>query len=84
MTMAKPPSTPMIEVDGRNRVTLPGKAHRRYLMHEQEDGTVILEPAVVLSELEASYRADPEIQAKVQHGRSHPEQRRPRPERRLS
>jgi len=74
----------MIEVDARNRVTLPGKAHNRYLVHEQEDGTVILEPAVVLSALEARYRANAEIQATVESGRAHPELRRPRPERRTA
>lgn len=75
---------PMIEVDARNRLTLPGKAHRRYLVHEQDDGTVILEPAVVISELEARYRANPDLQAKVAHGRAHPELSKARPPRRTA
>lgn len=79
-------TTPMtlIEVDARSRVTLPGKANRRYLVREEDDGTVILEPAVVMSELEARYLANPELQARVAHGRAHPEQGRPRPERRTA
>lgn len=77
-------SPTMIEVDARNRVTLPGKANRRYLLHEQDDGTMILEPAVVISELEARYRANPELQARVAHARAHPEQARPRPARRTT
>ncbi len=82
MTIAAP--IPMIEVDARNRVTLPGKAHRRYLVHEQDDGTVILEPAVVISELEARYRANSDLQGKVAHGRAHPELSKPRPRRRTA
>ncbi len=74
--------TPMVEVDARSRVTLPGKAHRRYLLHEQDDGTMILEPAVVISELEARYRANPQLQAQIEHARAHPEQSQPRPSRR--
>ncbi len=80
MTIAAP--VPVIEVDARNRVTLPGKAHRRYLVHEQDDGTVILEPAVVISELEARYRVNPDLQATVARGRAHPELSKPRPPRR--
>jgi hypothetical protein len=74
----------MIEVDGRNRVTLPGKAHRRYLLHEQPDGTVILVPAVVMSELEATYLANPDLQARIEYARAHPEDARPRPPRRTT
>ena len=72
---------PMIEVDGRNRVTLPGKAHRRYLVREERDGTLILEPAVVISEIEARYRGS-DVEAAVEHSRAHPEQMKPRPTRR--
>lgn len=71
----------MIEVDARSRVTLPGRAGRRYLLHEDPDGTVVLEPAVLLSEMEVAYLRDPDLQAKVVHSREHPQQRRPRPTR---
>lgn len=45
----------VIEVDDRRRVSL-GKfgRHNRYLVHEQTDGTLILEPAVVLTEAEVA------------------------------
>lgn len=76
-------TTPMIEVDGRSRVTLPGnKAHRRYLIHEEPDGTVILEPAVVMSELELRFLRNPELQDRIEDARAHPERSRPRPPRR--
>ena len=81
-TATTPPSPPLLEVDARSRVTLPGKAGRRYLVHEHADGTLVLEPAVVLSALEVAYSASPELQAAVVKGRAHPELRRPRPARR--
>jgi hypothetical protein len=71
----------MIELDGRSRVTLPGKAGRRYLVHEEADGVLVLEPAVVISEAERRYLADPAVQASVQYAREHPEEARPRAKR---
>lgn len=53
-------------------------------MHEHEDGTVILEPAVVLSELELRYRSDTKLQQQIAYAREHPEQSRPRPPRRTT
>ncbi len=32
----------MTELDGRSRVTLPGKAHRRYPVHEEADDVLVL------------------------------------------
>lgn len=81
MTTTTPARSIMIEADSRSRLTLPGKAHRRYLVHEHEDGTVVLEPAVVLSELEARYLANPQLQAIVERGRANPARRRAVPER---
>lgn len=72
----------MIEIDGRSRVTLPGKAGRRYLMHEDADGTVVLEPAVVLSEMELRAMRSSEIQATLAASQRNPQDRRPRPARR--
>ncbi len=74
----------MIELDGRSRVTLPGKAGRRYLIHEEADGVLVLEPAVVISEAERRYLADPALQASVKYARKHPEEARPRPKRRTT
>lgn len=49
-----------VELDERRRASL-GKAghahHRRYLVRTEPDGTIILIPAVVMSEREAAFRA---------------------------
>jgi len=73
----------VIETDSRSRLTLPGgRANRRYLVHEETDGTLILEPAVVISQREARFQANTELQARIAHAEAHPEARRPRPPRR--
>ena len=56
----------LVEVDSRRRVTLGAHArHQRYLVTSEPDGTVILIPAVVLSEAEARFIRDPELVDKV-------------------
>lgn len=71
----------LVTADPRGRVTV-GQADRPYLVHEEPDGTVILEPAVVMSELERRFLENAALQASIQYAREHPEQRvgrRPRP-----
>lgn len=71
----------LITADPRGRVTV-AEANRTYLVHEDQDGTLILEPAVVMSELERRFLANTALQEQVEYARSHPEQsvnRRPRP-----
>lgn len=54
--------TVMVELDDRRRLSL-GKVgrHTRYLVREETDGTLIFEPAVVMTEFEASVLADKTI-----------------------
>lgn len=67
----------IVETDARGRASL-GKPGRRYLMHEQSDGTLVLEPAVVITELERRFMANAAVQAEIAHARTHPEERRNR------
>lgn len=69
----------VIELDDRRRVSL-GKIghHTRYVVHEEPDGTIIMEPAVVLTEAEARIMAMPELLAQIADNRAHPERRRAR------
>lgn len=69
----------MIELDDRRRVSF-GKIgrHSRYIVHEDGDGALILEPAIVLSEAEARLMANPSLVAQIEDNRTHPERRRPR------
>jgi hypothetical protein len=51
----------LIELDERKRVSLTMGRPGRYLAHVEADGTIVLVPAVVMSELEAAVLRDPEI-----------------------
>ena len=62
----------IIDTDARGRASL-GRPGRRYLMHESEDGTITLEPAVVLSELEHRFLANTALQERIAHAKANPE-----------
>lgn len=69
----------VIDTDARGRASLGSAlAGRRFLMHEEADGTVVLEPAVVVTELERRFMANEQIQAQIAEAKAHPEQARPR------
>lgn len=72
----------LIELDDRRRVSL-GKLghHARYLASEQEDGTIVLEPAVVLTEAEARFMANGALVATIEENRQNPDRSAPRPRR---
>lgn len=75
-TVGMPEEPVLVEVDGRGRVSLgrlAGRSHRRYLAHEEPDGTVILTPAVVMSQLEARFLANPQLVARVERNRREPD-----------
>ncbi len=61
-----------------------GKPDRRYLMHEESDGTLVLEPAVVMTELERSFLANTGLQNRIEEARRHPERQVTRQRQRLS
>jgi hypothetical protein len=65
-----------LETDTRSRVSLKRLGvpeHRQYLAHVEDDGTIVLVPAVVMSEAEARFRNDPELVARIEDNRQHPE-----------
>lgn len=59
----------LIELDERRRVSL-GRLgrpeHRRYLAHEEPDGTLVLVPAVVMPESQARLLANPELVEQIE------------------
>lgn len=81
-------SPELVELDGRRRVAL-GKIgnaeHTRYLVTEESDGTIILTPAVVMTQHEAALLRQPELVAKIKADKADPSRlvqskaRRPRP-----
>lgn len=66
------------ELDSRNRISLNGlrsTLSRRYLMTEHDDGTIVLEPATILTAFERAY-LDSEARNIVEHARATPQDRR--------
>lgn len=53
--------TMMIETDARSRVVLPGHSNQRFLVRENADGSLLLEPARVVTEAQAEYESSPEL-----------------------
>lgn len=58
--------THLLEIGARRRATLTNIGrHDRYLAEELPDGTVVLHPAVVMSETQARLLAAPELLAQL-------------------
>jgi hypothetical protein len=51
----------VIETDARSRVVLPGRPNERFLLQENSDGSLLLQPARVITEAQAEYDSDPEL-----------------------
>jgi hypothetical protein len=65
----------VLELDERRRASL-GRIgrpeHRRYLVTEEPDGTIILQPAVVMTELEARFLANRALVDRIQENERDP------------
>ena len=51
----------LVETDSRSRVVLPGHANERFLARENADGSILLEPARVVSDAQHEYDNSPEL-----------------------
>jgi hypothetical protein len=73
----------IVELDERRRASF-GRSgrpeHRRYLVTEESDGTIVMRPAVVMTELEARMLANPKLVRRIEANRRDPSRlvRRPR------
>lgn len=72
----------ILSTDARGRLSL-GRRDRTYAVTEQSDGTIILEPATVVTDIERRFLANTELRAQIDYARAHPEDRVERPRRRL-
>ena len=45
----------LVTTDARSRVVLPGHPDQQYLMRENDDGSLLLEPAIVLTAAQYDY-----------------------------
>ena len=53
----------LIETDARSRAVIPGHANERFVLHENEDGSLLLQPAKVITAAQHENDADPELQS---------------------
>jgi hypothetical protein len=67
----------LVETDVRGRATI-GHPNSRYLKHEEADGTIVLEPASVITDLERRFLNNAALQAQIEYAKAHPEQQRRR------
>lgn len=68
----------LIETDARSRAVLPGHANERFVLHENEDGSLLLQPAKVITAAQHEYDSDPELQSLLARAASSPTVRRAR------
>ena len=61
--MDEEPRGVLIETDSRSRAVIPGHSNERFLLHENEDGSLLLQPARVVTEAQLEYDTDPDLQA---------------------
>jgi hypothetical protein len=75
----------LVQVDARNRVSLGNLAeHTQYLARATPDGTIIFEPAVVVTAAERAFLSDPQLVAALEKVNASPESRRQRERRPLA
>ena len=72
------PTVTLIETDPRSRVVLPGHANSRYIMEELPDGSILLQPAVVMTEAQLEYNTTPELRELLREAAAGQTLRRPR------
>lgn len=69
----------LVQIDGRKRASLGAMARfDQYMAREEPNGTIIFEPAVILTPSERAFLADPELVAALSNANAHPERRRTR------
>jgi len=51
-----------VETDSRSRVVLPGHPVQRFVVQENEDGSILLQPASVVTEAQLEYDESSELQ----------------------
>lgn len=68
----------LIETDDRSRAVIPGHPNQKFLVQENSDGSVLLQPAVVVTEAQREYDTNPELRALLERAAHSPTIRRAR------
>ena len=66
----------IIETDNRSRAVLPGRPNQRYIMRENDDGSILLQPARVVTEAQHEYDSNPELRDLLSRAAAAPTVRR--------
>jgi hypothetical protein len=68
----------LIETDARSRAVLPGRPNQRFLMRVNDDGSILLQPARVVTDAQQEYDSDPELRDLLARAAAAPTVRRTR------
>ncbi|MBK5222706.1 MAG: hypothetical protein JJE52_07490 [Acidimicrobiia bacterium] len=68
----------MVETDARSRVVLPGHPKRKFLLQENADGSILLQPARVVSEAQHEHDESAELRELLGRAAAAPTVRRRR------
>ncbi|MFI5506228.1 hypothetical protein ACIA48_02080 [Mycobacterium sp. NPDC051804] len=55
------PDLEFVETDDRGRITLPGRANSRFLLRNNADGSILLQPAQPFIDAQHEYWVNPEL-----------------------
>lgn len=68
----------LVETDSRSRAVLPGRPNQRYVMRENPDGSLLLQPARVVTDAQHEFDTDPELRDLLSRAAASPTVRRTR------
>lgn len=72
------PPEQLVQTDARSRAVLPGHPDQKFLLRENADGSILLEPVRLVSEAQAEYDETPELQELLARATQSPTVRRRR------
>lgn len=68
----------LVETDSRSRVVIPGHPGEKFLIQENADGSILLQPARVVTAAQLEYDEDPALQELLARAAASPTVRRRR------
>lgn len=68
----------LVRTDSRSRVVLPGHPDQMFQMQENADGSILLQPARVVTAAQAEYDESPELQELLSRAMASPTKKRRR------
>lgn len=70
--------TIVVETDNRSRVVIPGHSNERFVVQENADGSILLQPARVVTEAQLEYDSNPVLRDLLARASAAPTVRRSR------